>query len=351
MGKHQKQRYTIMLFTIMALGGMARPAKAAPCDTVTIGACQGEAVRLDAGFSGLFGPSVYQWERSNDGSTYSVVPNAASPSLTVGHFDTAGTFYYRATATNRRSRCTANLIVILKISPSPQGLTAFAADITCANPVATLSASAQPGGAMWAWSGPNGFTATSKTATTAMPGHYQVTATEPTTGCSATASVNVGENRPTITVAATGGTLSCKDSSVIVGAFSQKNGLAYAWSGPDGPAGAGANIGTDNPGLYEVTATDPASGCSAVATAEVIEDRDEPSVWAEGKAINCLAPKTILVATSDLPSARYWWTGPYGISLKKNPITVSQPGEYKVRAYDPNNHCSSPETTVHVILN
>lgn len=206
-------------------------------------------------------------------------------------------------------------------------------------------------GIQWSWVGPSGFSSTDQNPFGAMPGLYKVTATSPVTGCSATGETVVSQNQPVIDVTATGGTLSCKNQTVQLKAFSQKNGLIYVWSDPNGFSSNQQSPTVSYPGKFQVIATDPSSGCTATSTTEVFENIDTPAVWATNEEITCLAPRTNLLATSDLPNARFWWTGPNGFSLKKNPVTVAQPGQYTVRAFNPDNGCASAAISIEVTLN
>lgn len=93
-----------------------------PCDTSIVEACQGEILQLEAKFSAAFGSAAYDWERSNDGVNYQPMAGANSIVLTIGFQLVSGTFFYRATATNRRNHCKINHLVILTVNPSPGNL-------------------------------------------------------------------------------------------------------------------------------------------------------------------------------------------------------------------------------------
>src|SRR5206468_3810838 len=98
------------------------------------------------------------------------------------------------------------------------------------------------------------------------PGPYSVTATDPSTGCIASASVTVVQNIviPNVTIAPPA-ELTCLVTNVTLTASSTTTGATYDWGG-----GVTTNTKTvSTAGSYSVTVSDPSNGCTASASTPV----------------------------------------------------------------------------------
>lgn len=207
-------------------------------------------------------------------------------------------------------------------------------------------------GAVYNWSGPNGFSAlntqnpTIAGAVTAMSGVYTVTVT--VSGCTATATTNVVVNPAPVPTAANTGPYCAGET---IGLSSTPAGAAsYAWSGPL----AYAN-GTQNPtiaastaamsGTYTVTVT--IGTCSATATTNVVVN-PLPVPVANSNSPVCLN-QAINFTGGGGPS--YTWTGPNGFSSPLQnpsvaPATLADAGTYTLSVTDANNCTNTVTTTV-----
>ncbi|WP_367916697.1 hypothetical protein, partial [Leadbetterella sp. DM7] len=83
------------------------------------------------------------------------------------------------------------------------------------------------------WTGPGGFTATTKEINVTVAGSYEVTVTAPN-GCTekATATVTSDVQKPTVTV--NNGQLTCTTTTVKLTANGSPAGVTYSWTGPGG---------------------------------------------------------------------------------------------------------------------
>jgi hypothetical protein len=222
--------------------------------------------------------------------------------------------------------------------------------LTCANSTTTLTAS---GGNSYTWTGPNGFTASTTAITASSGGVYTITSLG-TNGCTATASVNVTNNKttPTVTIIPTSPTdaiMTCNLPRVVMeaNATGAANPVTYNWIGPNGFVRTGY-YPTPVPqaaGLYTVTATDN-SGCTATASITVVDGRTPPTlnVTPTSAILTCTNPTATLTASG---GNTYEWTkttGGFNSSLAS--ITISTIGTYRVVATGANGCTAATNVTV-----
>jgi hypothetical protein len=151
------------------------------------------------------------------------------------------------------------------------------------------------------------------------------------------------------TVTATGGSITCTHSSVTLSGSSSVTGVSYAWTGPNGFTSSLQNPVVSTAGVYTLTSTNPATGCSATDTANVLLNTSAPTnvkASAEGK-ITCVNMLVDLSATSSTAGVTYSWSGPNGYSTGPNSSSVastSAAGLYTVTVTNPANGCIATDT-------
>lgn len=183
--------------------------------------------------------------------------------------------------------------------------TALAAALTvCTGESITLTASSAGASATYAWTGPNGYSASGETVTipnvtTAQSGSYTLTVTD--SGCVSATTVAVTVTPPPMLTATNNGPLTCAKESVQLTAGG--SGVSYQWYGPASFTAASATAIATQPGIYTVVATG-ATGCTAIATTTVGQDYTLPVL-------------TALAGACNLATNRYTVSGT---------ITLSQPG-------------------------
>ncbi|WP_143097824.1 T9SS type A sorting domain-containing protein [Chitinophaga sp. CF118] len=156
------------------------------------GPCSGSTMTVTAGASNsgkltCTNPSTTLSASSSASSvSYSWTgPNGFTSTTQNPVVSTAGT--YTVTATNTSGSASASVTITTdKATPD---LTATGATL-CGSTVA-ITASSSVSGATYSWTGPNGFTSTSKNPAVSAAGTYTVTVTNPATGCTASTSVTV----------------------------------------------------------------------------------------------------------------------------------------------------------------
>lgn len=238
---------------------------------------------------------------SSNGYSWTVDPsltctNCATPTATP-----ATTTTYTVASTGI---CPKQLqITVTVIQPGVISITNNNATITCATTSIALTASSTNGSVSYDWGG--GITGAINTVSAA--GTYSVTSTDALLGCTATASATVGVNTtaPDASVAAPG-SLSCTVLSVTLTASSTTTGATYNW-------GAGVTSATNTVttgGIYTVTVTDPANGCTATAAATVTSAAGAISLTPATTNATCGNANGSVSVTASAGSApyHYSWT-------------------------------------------
>ena len=304
--------------------------------------CEGATIALTANGNG---GNAYSWS-GPDGFT----STTQNPSIANANGDNAGT--YTATLTNTTTGCSVSASTVVAVNALPT-LNASNNGPYCEGSTITLSANGT-GGTVYAWSGPNGYTAnvansTIANSTTANAGTYNVTLTNPTTGCSTEASTVVAVNAaPTITASNTGAY--CAGQTIALSAVSA-NATSFAWSGPNGYTSAQqnptiANAATNNGGSYTVVATN-ANNCTAQASTVVVVNAN-PTANASNTGAYCEGQTITLQTTA---TGTYAWSGPNGFSSTlQNPTvanaTTANAGTYTLVVSNANNCTATASTNV-----
>ena len=212
-------------------------------------------------------------------------------------------------------------------------VTCTGGEITCANPVVTLSAISNVPEAEYSWIGPDGFTSGQASPAVNVSGEYTVTMTDKSTGCTSAASTTVVSDTAAPDISAhSNGQLTCTNQAITIIGNSSVPGISYKWSGPAGFRSNKQSPVTALAGEYTLVATNPANGC--VASTNITIDLDTLSpVNVEAQVsgnLTCAIDEVTLSASSDTPDVLYSWTGPGGFRQENQIIQVRQPGFYFV---------------------
>lgn len=252
---------------------------------------------------------------------------------------------YVLTVTNPLNGCTATATATVQQNQTPPAVALTLPNgnqLTCAQPAVVLQASA-PGPMAYAWSGPAGFSFNGPTPAVNAAGIYTVTVTNQVSGCTATATAAVSENKipPAAAIATPGGqSITCVQPLVTL---QGSGGGTYAWAGPNGYQFSGPNAAVNVAGTYTLTVTNPANGCTATATTAVSENKTPPAatVSPANAQLTCGQPSAPLQAGG---GGSYSWAGPNGFSfLGPNP-QVTAAGVYTVTVSNPLNGCTATAT-------
>lgn len=206
-------------------------------------------------------------------------------------------------------------------------------------------------GAVYSWTGPNGFTSAVEDPTipgvlSTMSGVYSLVVS--ISGCSSPqADINVTVQAAPVATALNNGPF-CPGSTIQLSA---SGGTSYSWSGPAGFAGnlqnpVINNCNVANSGVYTVVITD-ATGCTATATTTVTVSNVLTFTIGSNSPV-CAGADVIFNAPAPV-GAVYSWSGPGGfVSAIQNPVinlaTAANAGTYTLNLTDANG-CSGTATT------
>ena len=256
--------------------------------------------------------------------------------ITTPNYTVTSPAIYTATVTNPTNGCTSTAsVTVTQNIVAPNASIAAPSLLTCVNTSTTLTASSTTGAATFDWGGGN--TTTTNVVTT--PAIYAVTVTDPTNGCTATASVTVTQNIAAPNASITmPGVLSCVNLTENLTASSTTTGATFDWGGGN----TSSTYAVTNPGNYGVIVTDPSNGCTSTASTTVTQNVVAPSAnIAIPAVLTCSNLSSVLTASSTISNPAFNWGG--GITTASN--TVSLSGNYTVTVTDPTNGCTSSATT------
>jgi hypothetical protein len=218
-------------------------------------------------------------------------------------------------------------------------------------------------GAIYNWTGPNGFTSTLQNPTVAaianaaMSGNYEVTAS--VNGCTSAIETTTVIVNATPSGLAPGSNGPICEGTTLNLSLTTIAGATYNWTGPDGftstlqnPTVA-ANANAFMTGNYEVTAT--LNGCTSIV--ETTNVSVNPIPLAPTVSYNGPVDEgdTLALSASTVVGATYSWTGPDGFtSTLQNPTvsnatTLNMAGTYAVTVTV--NGCASNAENILVIVN
>lgn len=263
----------------------------------------------------------------------------------------AGTYTVTVTATGGGGTATASVTLtqpaVMTLSASVSGT------VTC---ITTATATAAAGG------GTPGYTyqwadgQTDAVAVFDQPGTYAVTATD-SKGCTKVVTANVpGNTAPPLAVVASGAQISCTSLQTQLNGSGSSTGpnFSYLWTGPGIVSGQGTLTPTVNQcGVYTLTVTNIANGCTATASTTVTCNINPPNASASGGEITCVVLSVTLAGNSTTPNVTFAWSGPGitpGNQFQQNP-TVELPGVYTLTVTNTNTGCTQTASATVVANN
>lgn len=175
----------------------------------------------------------------------------------------------------------------------------------------------------YAWSGPNGFTATTSSIQANAVGTYTCAFT--TTCGTVTASINVAaatgtSSGPMVQVNGTKQSMCSGDTSVLV-ASSNVGGSFFSWSGPLGFSASTATVTVNEPGTYSVTVTD--CNGSTIEDFVISQPTTAPAAVLSGDSSIC-SGGTATLAALPVSGGTYTWSN----SAQTRITSVSAAGTY-----------------------
>ncbi|MBX2966143.1 MAG: gliding motility-associated C-terminal domain-containing protein [Cyclobacteriaceae bacterium] len=264
---------------------------------------------------------------------------------------------YTVEVTDQPSNCIETAIFVVGDDTPALSATAVVTDnsscITPFNGAINLTVAGSAGPFTFAWTGPNGFAATTEDITALESGTYQVTITDTNSQCFIVENFNVGDAAPTLTL-----THVATDNSRCVAPFNGAIDLTVAgsagpftflWNGPGGFSASTEDISTLVDGDYDVLVTDTNSGCTAVANITI--NNTAPTLVLSTITTDnsrCEAPFNGAIDLTVSGSAgpfTYAWSGPGGPYTTED-LANLQDGTYNVLVTDVNSDCTASTSVI-----
>lgn len=286
------------------------------------------------------------------GATFSwagpgIVSGAATATVTV---NAAGT--YTLTVTDPANGCVqSDNADVTPDSNLPNANAGNDHALTCITTSVVLGGSSSTSGVNFSWAGPGIVSGgTTATPTVNAIGTYTMTVTNPGNGCTSTDQVDVTSNTSTPNVnAGSPQTLTCLQTSVVLGGSSTTAGATYSWAGPGIVSGGTTATPTVNvAGDYTITVTDPANGCTNDAAVTVATNVTTPDANAGSpNTLTCTTLSVQLNGSSVTPNPSYSWAGAGIVSGGTTATpTVNAAGTYTLTVTDPANGCTAQATVI-----
>lgn len=296
--------------------------------------CSGEQIVLHGTSSGTSTP-VYNW--TGPAGYTSTVQNPTDAT-------SAGNYTLTVTANGCNSEMASTTVTIhaLPIAGASDTGPYCAGDI-----IQLMGTTANPAGANYQWTGPNGFTSSAQNPQGILAaGAYQLIVTE--NGCNSAPSVtNVVIHEIPVAQAAYLIPFCPGTPLQLVGNAIPATGASYQWAGPNGYTST-AQSPTDATEVGNYVLLASVNGCASTpATVNVLPD--VPVLNVSNTGPYCEGETVILTATTPSAGAITWsWEGPAGYtSSVQNPSDAVVPGTYTLTINI--NNCVSTATTDVVI--
>jgi large repetitive protein len=310
--------------------------------------CTSNSVTVDGSFSSGVGTLSYEWQNLNgDSLGEGVTTQIASPGI------------YVLIITDGDNGCTSStsVQVFQNIDP-PTALASVSGDLTCNDILVTLDGTNSSGNGTisFEWLNP----ASNVIATTGMididiAGTYTLIITDAENGCTASTTIDVGENiEAPNPVAEVNEVLTCINNDVTLnGSNSSGIGIiSYEWFDTNGNSlGTDSTLSVSNTATYILVITDDDNGCTAETTINAMEDMEapEPDIVADG-IFTCVDLEVQLDGSGSSGSGTidYEWFDASGNSLGTgSTVDVLDSDTYTLIITDDANGCTA-ETTIDI---
>ena len=311
--------------------------------------CGGSSVNLTANSSQ--GNVSYAWNTQNG----NIVSGANQKICTVNQPGE-----YTVTVTNTATGCTSTAEVTVFEATDPPNAAATASDtLTCLQPTTVLSGlgSSVGPGITYLWSVVSGGSIVgsqnSLNTTVNGPGIYSLAVTNTANSCVTidTVAVFSNINLPILDIP-TPDTFDCATSQVTLFTSTQPPGYTYLWTTNGGQINSPTNapqVQTSAPGVYRLTVTNPANGCSSQDSVAVLANLISPTAIAQAPdSLTCVQNTVQLSGAGSSTGSffTYQWTGP-GIVSGENTLSplVNSAGLYTLIVLNQQNACRDTAST------
>ncbi|MEY3367686.1 MAG: hypothetical protein RI973_841, partial [Bacteroidota bacterium] len=331
--------------------------------------CTNPSLTLNGTGSSTGSSFSYLWSTANG--------NIVSGATTLNNCVVNAPGNYLLTVTNTQNGCTATATAVVGGNNTPpQAAASSPSNLNCNTPTVQLSGtgSSQGTGISYGWTHtpPGGGTGTGivSGATGLSPvvnqaGTYTLVVTNQANGCTASASVTVtGNSVVPVAIATPTEVLGCNISSLTLDGSGSSLGanFSYLWTyiPPPGSSANGILSGAtslspavNSPGVYVLTVTNTANGCTATDSTTVVQDGNAPTVLIQlPDTLTCSADTISLDAGNSSSGSNILieWTfapapgaGGNGIVAGENTLSpaVDAPGTYTLTLTNSDNACAA----------
>jgi SprB-like repeat protein/peptidase C25-like protein len=217
--------------------------------------------------------------------------------------------------------------------------------VTCLNPVATVTAITDAQSPLFQWTTPGGIVE-GPTVQIDQPGTYAVTVTDGVTGCFTVAVPTLTNNTvPPVAFPIAEGEITCAQTEVPLIANPGGGGYTFEWTGPGSFFSNEENTIATEAGIYVLTVTGPANGCTAEYSVFVNENTVMPVIEL-GPPVELTCEVSALVFTCPpIPFISCFLSDENG-NVFTPPVTLTEAGSYVLTVIDLNNGCTVSDTLV-----
>lgn len=295
---------------------------------------------LDTVFMVATTPNMtYAWSTTN-GTIIGSTDTAAIVITAIGS--------YVLQVTNTANGCVGQATYTVAFDTLPPVLSPVATSITCAVATPLLNSGLTDTLAQYLWTGPEDFSSALIQPAVSIPGIYTVVVTG-ANGCTNTDSLEVSVNVSIPNLEASGGTLTCANTTVELSASSTTEGTLIIWNNTEGDTLSSPVV--TSVGDYTALATGP-NGCTNSLVVSVGSDTTLPEAAAGADVtLPCNNDQVQLAATVGNPeqTSLQWATVESGNILSgENTATplVQGTGTYVLTASSLGNGCALTDTVV-----
>ncbi len=304
--------------TVVVSGDLEKPVADAGADAAL--GCNDDSTPIGGGMTSTGPDFTYQWTPLNGGDICG--PNDAPTA------DACAAGLYELLVTDTTNGCTqTDTVEVQADTLKPFVFAGPDTSITCLVNVLELagSASAQDPNDNLSieWTAANGGNILSGGTTLNpqidAPGSYTLRVTNQDNGCSAISTLIVEDLRQEVQVeAGPAQTLTCNTTLLTLDGSQSAagSGISYLWTDAGGQTLSDSlTAEVDAPGLYYLTVTNAANGCSSTDSVEVLDGTTPPPVSIEMNGdtiLTCAQDELILTGMTDTgnPDIVFLWTGP-----------------------------------------
>lgn len=276
------------------------------------------------------------------GNTFSWTgPNNFTAAVQNPTVTAAGSYTVLVTGANG---CSSNASTPVTGDTIPPNADANGGIVTCGTQSINLSGISSTQGTTFAWDGPAGFMSTMQNPMVSDSGLYTLTVTGPN-ACTTTATAFVLGDFELPDVSATGGSITCTETTVTISASSNTPGATFKWTGPGGFMSTMPLVSVGTVGNYVMTVTAP-NGCQDTAIAQVLPDANLPNASADSGELTCTDTSIVLNGGTTSQGVSLAWDGPNGFTSTLEDPTVTVEGTYTLTVTNPLNGCTAAATVI-----